>query len=634
MRKFVCRWRKLPPSLWHPKTDADKVTKLNSAELKTDVKDTNISRYRIVSKIGMDFTRWFNLSWLLILLCFGAAAPAAAQYRFDHWTADNGLPQNSVRDIVQTQDGYLWFTTFDGLVRFDGVRFTVFNKSNSPGLASNRFVSLFEDRWGDLWAALETGEVVRRHQGRFTTYNQAQGLPGGGLPGLADDGHGNMVIYYQQFSTNELGKVYTRLALRAYRWSEDRFQPAEELSSTFSGPLVSAEEANRFTFNRVIEGDYWFSTPQRVIHLVKGGGIQVYGEGNGLPGTKPGLVTAKDRPPQAVSRDAAGRLWLTDLKSTQSQLLSLQTPEGLDVYGGYADNEGNYWFSTYNSGLFRARRQAVTPYGKAQGLNFSEIYPLYESRDGSLWIGAYGEGVFRLKDGAFTQYPAPKNKGLNSFGGFVSSLYEDRAGQLWVNGIWRLADGRFVPGPWTNALLDQRIGYVWTMCEDREGAYWLGADSGVVRYLNGALTQYATTDGLAGNDTKVIIEDGQGGLWLGSYGGLTHYKDGKFTAWTEKDGLPGATVRALKQDGDSTLWIGTYDSGLGRFSAGEGKEDCDARPQGGDLGQGEVDEDHTSLHDVNAEVGMDAGEDQAGREGRGQELEDLEVHLPTLPRFP
>src|SRR5262245_60821368 len=70
--------------------------------------------------------------------------PAHAQYRFDHWTADNGLPQNSVRDILQTQDGYLWFTTFDGLVRFDGVRFTVFNKSNSPGITINRFVSLFE----------------------------------------------------------------------------------------------------------------------------------------------------------------------------------------------------------------------------------------------------------------------------------------------------------------------------------------------------------------------------------------------------------------------------------------------------------------------------------------------------------
>src|SRR5205085_579944 len=101
------------------------------------------------------------LAWLTALLALTlCTSPARAQYRFDHWTADNGLPQNSVRDIVQTRDGYLWVTTFDGLVRFDGVRFTVFNKSNSPGLPSNRFSSLFEDRQGDLWAALENGEVM------------------------------------------------------------------------------------------------------------------------------------------------------------------------------------------------------------------------------------------------------------------------------------------------------------------------------------------------------------------------------------------------------------------------------------------------------------------------------------------
>ncbi|MGH9904767.1 MAG: sensor histidine kinase, partial [Pyrinomonadaceae bacterium] len=141
-------------------------------------------------------------------------------------------------------------------------------------------------------------------------------------------------------------------------------------------------------------------------------------------------------------------------------------------------------------------------------------------------------------------------------------------GQLWVNGVWRFTDGQFVYGPWTKAFLQQVIGYVWTMCEDREGAYWFGADRGVMRYRDGVLTKHTTSDGLAGNDTKVIIEDGKGGLWLGSYGGLTHYQNGKFTAWTEKDGLPGATVRALKQDSDGTLWIGTYDSGLGRFKDG------------------------------------------------------------------
>ena len=72
-----------------------------------------------------------------------------SQYRFDVWTADDGLPQNIIRGTCQTPDGYLWLATLDGLPRFEGVRFTVFNKSNSPGIDSNRFSSLYEDRNGD-----------------------------------------------------------------------------------------------------------------------------------------------------------------------------------------------------------------------------------------------------------------------------------------------------------------------------------------------------------------------------------------------------------------------------------------------------------------------------------------------------
>src|SRR5688500_14763873 len=53
-----------------------------------------------------------------------------AQYHFDVWTTDNGLPQNSVGSILQSRDGFLWFTTNDGLVRYDGVHFTVFNAGN------------------------------------------------------------------------------------------------------------------------------------------------------------------------------------------------------------------------------------------------------------------------------------------------------------------------------------------------------------------------------------------------------------------------------------------------------------------------------------------------------------------------
>lgn len=510
------------------------------------------------------------LASLLMLACELFSTPILAQYRFDHWTADNGLPQNSVRDIVQTRDGYMWFTTFDGLVRFDGVRFTVFNKSNSPGIPSNRFYNLLEDRHGDLWASLETGEVVRRQQGRFTTYNQANGLPGNINPLLSEDDQGNLLIAYYNWITDKRGNTVDSLK-RVYRWAGDRFEPAAELRYDFAALAIPTPERNTTIWGKVIAGDFWVVTAQRIVRYLKGGGVQTYQERNGLPGKPLTLVWGPSLAVQALTRDAAGRLWLTDLQSMQNHLLSPQTPAGFALWLGYADAEGNYWFSSNNNGLFRARRQTIVTQAKSPELDVTDVYSILEGHDGALWIGTAGnalQGVIRLKQDVITQSPPINTKDGYAFMGTVSSLYEDRAGQLWVNGFWRLVAGRYLPAPWAEEVSFQNKIFNWTMSEDRAGAYWLGSTEGVVRIQNGAATHFTTKDGLAGNDTKVIIEDGQGGLWLGSYGGLTHYRDGRFTAWKEKDGLPGATVRALKLDSDGTLWIGTYDSGLARFKDG------------------------------------------------------------------
>ncbi|MBX7173260.1 MAG: hypothetical protein K1X72_19985 [Pyrinomonadaceae bacterium] len=111
----------------------------------------------------------FHLFFLLGL----ASGSIFGQYRFDQWTADNGLPQNSVYAIKQTRDGYIWLATVDGLVRFDGVNFTVFNRSNTPGIINNRFISLFEAENGDLWAGTEESGIVRLNNGRFINYGAA-----------------------------------------------------------------------------------------------------------------------------------------------------------------------------------------------------------------------------------------------------------------------------------------------------------------------------------------------------------------------------------------------------------------------------------------------------------------------------
>ena len=83
------------------------------------------------------------------------------QYTHDAWQRAEGLPQNSVVAMAQTRDGYLWLGTFGGLVRFDGVRFTIFNSANTPQLKSNRITALLEDRDGALWIGAESCELMR-----------------------------------------------------------------------------------------------------------------------------------------------------------------------------------------------------------------------------------------------------------------------------------------------------------------------------------------------------------------------------------------------------------------------------------------------------------------------------------------
>ncbi|CAN5375272.1 hypothetical protein BH20ACI1_BH20ACI1_30850 [soil metagenome] len=95
-----------------------------------------------------------------VILLWCLTITAKAQYRFDSWTTDSGLPQNSVFSILQTADGYIWFTTLDGLVRFDGVKFKVFNRSNSPGLTSNRLLYLLAENDNVIWVGTEDGAAA------------------------------------------------------------------------------------------------------------------------------------------------------------------------------------------------------------------------------------------------------------------------------------------------------------------------------------------------------------------------------------------------------------------------------------------------------------------------------------------
>src|SRR5690606_33127401 len=83
-----------------------------------------------------------------------------AEYHLDTWETEDGLPENSATAMARTPDGYLWFGTFNGLVRFDGAKFKVYNPANTPQLPSAGIVNLHADRSGRLWISTYNGLVL------------------------------------------------------------------------------------------------------------------------------------------------------------------------------------------------------------------------------------------------------------------------------------------------------------------------------------------------------------------------------------------------------------------------------------------------------------------------------------------
>ena len=110
----------------------------------------------------------FALTFAMVAAGF-FSAPAAPNYFTRTWQVEQGLPQNKVTAVVQTRDGYLWVGTYNGLARFDGVRFTVFDENNTPELRSSRVTSLFEAADGTLWIGTESGDVSQYKDSHFAS---------------------------------------------------------------------------------------------------------------------------------------------------------------------------------------------------------------------------------------------------------------------------------------------------------------------------------------------------------------------------------------------------------------------------------------------------------------------------------
>jgi ligand-binding sensor domain-containing protein len=118
---------------------------------------------------------------------------AVSQYGRQTWQVQEGLPQNSVNAIVQAPDDFLWIGTEDGLVRFDGVKFTVYDRTSADGLRNNNVQALAFGALGELWIGT-AGGLTRYASGAFTTFTTADGLPRDYVSALQADSDGTVWI--------------------------------------------------------------------------------------------------------------------------------------------------------------------------------------------------------------------------------------------------------------------------------------------------------------------------------------------------------------------------------------------------------------------------------------------------------
>ena len=526
------------------------------------------------------------------------------QYSRSVWTQEDGLPQDTIRTVAQTTDGYLWIGTDEGLARFDGYEFTTFNKIHG-GLPANSITALAAAADGSLWVGTPNGLAVYR-DGRFRTYTTRDGLADNSITNLTIDHAGVLWIVagislsrFQngRFTNFNPGPRFPVTSVRLV--FEDRGHNLwvagfSALGKLVNGKFTAVNEpvlAGRLV-NAMVEdqqGNLWIGGNTGVVVLAPGSKPRSYGVSDGLPnpyiralwcdrhgviwaGTNEGLARFEGnhfiaRPQEAPAQvrclleDREGDLWVgassgltrfrDDLFTSYGKTEGLPSDEPNTVF---QDREGRIWIGFHDGGLMLfAGGASSRVYTTRDGLPNDEVFSIRQARNGDLLIGAR-DGMARMHDGRITQFK-PKDP-LARF--TVFDALEDSAGRIWLatgGGLGELEGNSYHVLAAGEPVLANAIV---TLCEGRDGAIWAGTyGKGLWRIHGDDHRLYTTSDGLPSDAIRSLYEDAAGTLWIGTFGGgLAAFHDGKFQSFTQKDGLLSDNVARVVDDGKS-LWLST-----------------------------------------------------------------------------
>ncbi len=485
------------------------------------------------------------------------------------------MPENSATAIAQSQDGYLWFGTFNGLVRFDGVTFTVFHPANTPQLPSAGIVNLHLDKTGRFWVSTYNGLVLRQGAS-WRRLSRPNGSDIGTVRTFSERSNGDLLITTFEGQVYEVsGGTLAELPPppgeqgQGYHGGVDEEGRWWVVQNRFIGRWEPGGWVRMIT-PRDLPGDAVCCAPSR--H----GGLWVL-LGNELlefrGGRQFGRRTLLESPGRvwSMSEDRLGNVWI----ASYNQGFSRVTPGGVmsnwSAVDGASDNgrcvfedrEGNLWLGTSGDGLLRLTHLRFQNFEVSPGRRGLSVHSVSADLKGGIWAATFGQGLYHLSgSGVANSIPAELTNGLI----YLQSVLADRAGRLWVSRMGR------------GLLLQDQAGIrhlcpdanVIALFEDSKGDVWMSNGAGQVWRSDGNNAQvFGCSNGLPRDAVAWFTEDSGGAIWVASQSGVFRRSSEQgFTEVREYSGAPIREILCLKPDAEGSMWMGSSDRGLLRWKNG------------------------------------------------------------------
>jgi len=484
---------------------------------------------------------------LFILLCslsaFSAQKAQAVtplhDYFRESWTTRDGLPHNTINNIQQSGDGYLWLATWEGAARYDGRDFTVFGRDKITGLPDLGVRTFFRENDGSLLVAGARGGFSRVDQSRWQSFPPVGQL----INDLIRDQRGQL-----WFATEGGGVVLQRPDGQYQRFGREAGLPVRVVYKLLQDP----------------HGIMWFATQQGLYRLDPAAAELRFE-------SVPLLAQTQDFNVFALALNRQGQLLVGSEKGVfryddHGFVLVHADLANVAVTSLYVDRQDHLWIGTINQGLQRLSEFGLEQLGVQDGLPNNRVLSIFQDSEDSMWVGTNG-GLFRLRETPFTNLTQQQGLADN----YVRTVLEHSDGSVWIGSAAGL--NRWVAGQMTQIALGVDTS-VLSLREGRDGDVWVGTyGEGVYHLREGKIAaHYHRGNGLASNEIRAIAltEDR---VFIGTAAGLNQLYQEQISLLTVANGLPGLFISALYYQTPAAglpgqLWIGTG-SGAAVWSAGQ-----------------------------------------------------------------